>query len=29
MTPNDLLKIIKGFDGIDGENHRIVFFFDN
>lgn len=22
-------RIISGFDGIDGENHRIVFFFDN
>ncbi len=22
-------KIIDGFDGVDGENHRIVFFFDN
>lgn len=24
-----LKKIISGFDGIDGDNHRIVFFFDN
>lgn len=24
-----LQRIISGFDGIDGENHRIVFFFDN
>lgn len=22
-------KIISGFDGVDGDNHRIVFFFDN
>lgn len=25
----DLKKIIGSFDGIDGDNHRIVFFFDN
>lgn len=24
-----LRKIIEGFDGVDGDNHRIVFFFDN
>lgn len=24
-----LTRIIAGFDGIDGDNHRIVFFFDN
>lgn len=24
-----LKKLISGFDGIDGDNHRIVFFFDN
>lgn len=24
-----LERIIAGFDGIDGDNHRIVFFFDN
>ncbi|SAL26129.1 hypothetical protein [Caballeronia telluris] len=24
-----LQKIIDGFEGMDGENHRIVFFFDN
>lgn len=22
-------ELIKGFDGLDGENHRLVFFFDN
>lgn len=22
-------KVIAGFDGVDGDNHRIVFFFDN
>lgn len=25
----DLKKIIDSFDGVDGDNHRIVFFFDN
>jgi len=25
----DLNKIIKLFDGVEGDNHRIVFFFDN
>lgn len=24
-----LREIIAGFDGVDGENHRVVFFFDN
>ncbi|OZI61579.1 hypothetical protein [Bordetella genomosp. 11] len=24
-----LKEIISGFDGVDGDNHRIVFFFDN
>lgn len=24
-----LKKLIAGFDGVDGDNHRIVFFFDN
>lgn len=26
---DSLKKIIESFDGIDGDNHRIVFFFDN
>lgn len=26
---DSLQKIINQFEGIDGENHRIVFFFDN
>lgn len=26
---DDLNEIIAGFDGVDGDNHRIVFFFDN
>lgn len=26
---NDIDEIISSFDGIDGDNHRIVFFFDN
>lgn len=29
MLGDCLKKIISGFDGIDGENHRIVFWFDN
>jgi len=26
---DSLKKLIAGFDGVDGDNHRIVFFFDN
>jgi hypothetical protein len=26
---DSLERIIKSFDGVDGDNHRIVFFFDN
>lgn len=26
---NGLKKLINSFDGVDGDNHRIVFFFDN
>lgn len=26
---NDLTRLIASFDGVDGENHRIVFWFDN
>lgn len=29
MVGGGIRRIISGFDGIDGENHRIVFFFDN
>lgn len=29
MVGQAVEKIIKSFDGIDGDNHRIVFFFDN
>lgn len=29
MVGKDLDEIIAGFDGIDGENHRLVFWFDN
>lgn len=25
----DLARVIAGFDGVDGDNHRIVFWFDN
>jgi len=29
IVGDSIERIIAGFDGIDGDNHRIVFFFDN
>ena len=29
LVGNGLEKIVSQFDGVDGENHRVVFWFDN